>query len=236
MVLRIETEQIRRKARSSRGKAVVEPRMTTRSNEGERSPEHYHCELDRAADDFRNGVARDANLNLICRRCRPYLEGLYVGRKVSPSDAEDLIQNTLLTIAETLDTFRGESCVRTWITKIAEHKLYRWWNQRQKTSGTESDLDDSAAAAEAPGPSPEEQASRRELSEMVLEEVRKLPPRMRACLELKLYQGRSYKEIAEILGIKIGTVGAALNKAEERLKKALGDRINVDEKDFEDEK
>lgn len=234
MVLTIEAEQTDRKARPCRGKAVEETRMTTRTTEREESPSRYHCELDRAADDFGNGVARAENLSLICRRCQPDLEGFFAVRKVARTDAEDLIQETLVTVAETLDQFRGDACVRTWITKIAENKLYRRWKQRQKTNQVELDSDNSSTEPEEPSMSPEEEAARRELSSLVRQAVRNLPSRMRACLELRLYQDRSYKEIAEILGIKIGTVGVTLKNAEERLKKALGKRINVDERDIDD--
>jgi RNA polymerase sigma-70 factor (ECF subfamily) len=233
MVLTIETEQTVRKARSSRGEAVEETRMATDTTEREERTAEFHCELDRAASDYGKGADREKNLGLITSRCQVDLERYFASRKVPQSDAEDLVQETLITVAETLDGFRGDACVRTWVTKIAEHNLYRRWNRRKKSSQIESN-EDLPVEPETSALSPEDEVASRELSALVRDEVRKLPPRMRACLELRLYQDRSYKEIADILGMKIGTVGVTLKHAEERLKKALGKRILVNKKDFED--
>ncbi len=208
--------------------------MTESNSEEPKRTGRYHCDLDQAADDFGKGVNREESLNLICEQCYPDLEKFFAGRGVPRGDAEELIHETLKTVIETLDQFRGDACVRTWINQIAKNKLYREWGKGQKQKQVLMSSDDLSYEPEEPSLSPEEETERRELSELVRQEVLNLPPRMRACVELKLYQDRSYKEIAEILGVKIGTVGVTLMNAVERLKKVLGERIRIDVVDFKE--
>ncbi len=57
--------------------------------------------------------------------------------------------------------------------------------------------------------------------ERLHEAIAELPEKMRFCLQLRIYQERSYDEIGELLGISTGTVGAHINEAKRRLTEAL---------------
>jgi len=72
---------------------------------------------------------------------------------------------------------------------------------------------------------PERALASRELYEEVDKALGKLSPAMRAVLTLRIFDGRTYQEIAQILHCSIGTVMSRLNRAREKMKKFLGDYV-----------
>lgn len=216
MVLVIESTN--QESRSSLAPKAEETRMTTACR----------CESCLAAEEYRKGIDRERNMDLICERSLKNLERHFAKRRIAREVAEGRIQETLLTVSEKLDDFRGQSCVSTWITTIAENRLKRFWAKHGKSNQTEIDSDESPVELEEPSPSAEEAALLEEVRRLVRAEVKKLPPRMRLCVEYFYYQDLSYQQIAMMLRIEVGAVGAHLSNAKQKLKKALGDRIDID--------
>jgi DNA-directed RNA polymerase specialized sigma24 family protein len=73
-----------------------------------------------------------------------------------------------------------------------------------------------------------------ERRELVMEAIRNLPPETRACVAFRLYQNRSYREIAEFLGVSVDTVRRTLENAKHTLRKAIGHRVEIEDVDFLD--
>lgn len=158
----------------------------------------------------------------------------YFLRKGIPREtAKDLTQETFLRVYQNIGEFRAESSLRTWIFSIAENV---WLNSaRYQNAGKRKGIEISLAAENAPeipeaqyfkswGGTPEalEKVLEDERQRKLYEALSRLPKRMRECVLFRVHQDLKYREIADLMGIDIGTVKAQISQAKERLKKELG--------------
>ena len=135
-------------------------------------------------------------------------------------DAEDVVQEAYLRAYRFFSGFHGGDA-RAWLLQIVRNTSYTWLQQnRPQESAAEFD-EEMHSDTQIPV-NPEtlaiESANRQRLHR-ALEE---LPPNFREVLILRELEGCSYKEIAEITGIPIGTVMSSLSRARRRLAQALG--------------
>lgn len=118
--------------------------------------------------------------------------------------AEDLVQETLLAACRSLEGFRGEAAVRTWLFRILVRLAAdpaRFCRGRLPPSALEpSEVPDTFT------PDPPHSSLARELRHRLEEALERLPDRQRAALHLRAIEGMGYGAIAEILG---GTAGGA---------------------------
>ena len=151
----------------------------------------------------------------------------------------DLVQQTFLRAYRGFASFREESSFLTWILAIARTvAINRRRSQHAKIrnlpevaidgfeDGGEAIL--SAASQSDMPPTPEEKALSKERERQALENSRRLraameelPPQMRQCILLFIYQGRKYREISDLLGVSINTVKSQISQAKKRLKTLL---------------
>jgi RNA polymerase sigma factor (sigma-70 family) len=133
------------------------------------------------------------------------------------ADAEDVVQEAMLRAYRFFDRFRGGDA-RAWLLQIVRNSCYTWL-EKNRPSELMTEFDEEVH--QRPTASPETLAvqadDRRRLS-LALES---LPPRSREVLALRELEGCSYKEIAEITGIPIGTVMSTLSRARDRLQRFL---------------
>jgi RNA polymerase sigma-70 factor, ECF subfamily len=157
----------------------------------------------------------------------------YLARLVGEYEAEDLTQEVFLRVSCALSTFRGESQLSTWIYRIATNAaLDRLRNpafqrsaQKSLSNGsTEQDVaetDDNSLWAGEKISTIEQQLVRKEMNECIHDFVERLPEHYRTILVLSEFEGLSNKEIAEILGVTLGTVKIRLHRARAKLKHEL---------------
>jgi RNA polymerase sigma-70 factor (ECF subfamily) len=129
------------------------------------------------------------------------------------SDAEDLFQETFLRVYTHLDQFRTDGLFRPWVYRIATNvcrNQQRWWRRRPRHVFSEYGEDDAPDPAAA---NPRELAISAELAERLASAVNRLPVRHRAVFLMARYEGMSYEEIGNALGIPVGTVKSRMNKA-----------------------
>jgi RNA polymerase sigma-70 factor (ECF subfamily) len=144
------------------------------------------------------------------------------------ADAEEITQDTFLRAYRALDKFRGESSLATWLHRIASNLAKnRYWyffrRQRHMTlsldfpMGEDGDntLGDLFASDDA---TPVQASTLNEFSKMTDESLQELEPYHRNILHLRNVSGLSYRDIAENLGIKEGTVKSRIARARERLR------------------
>lgn len=158
----------------------------------------------------------------------------FLRKRIPRETAMDLNQETFFRVYQGIGEFRNESSLRTWIFSIAENV---WRNAaRHQTAGKRKGIEISLPAAEdAPEISEAERfegwGSPQGALEKVLADERRrklyealsrLPGRMRECVLYRVHQDLKYREIAELMGIDIGTVKAQLSQAKARLEKELG--------------
>jgi len=147
-------------------------------------------------------------------------------------DAEDVLQDTLLSALEHLRDFRGESAFGTWLYRIAMHNAFRVL-RRRRGSETVSLEELIAERDEENGetlPHPEfiaewrdpaEIAEQNELRRILDEAIQQLPESYRAVFLLRDVEGLSTKEVAEVLGISEGNVKVRLLRARLKLREIL---------------
>ncbi|MFC1525635.1 RNA polymerase sigma factor [Candidatus Latescibacterota bacterium] len=136
-------------------------------------------------------------------------------------DAEDVGQETFVRFYGALDKFRGEASVGTYVTRIAINLSLNASKRRQRSRLRFWSRD----RAEDPPPEPSvdgqavvDGAAR---DELVREAIQRLKPEHRAVVVLRMLEGHSTRETAELLDIPEGTVLSRLSRGMTRLKSIL---------------
>ena len=141
-------------------------------------------------------------------------------------EAMDAVQETFVKAYQAASRWDPVSEVAPWLSRIAvNHSIdcYRRRRRRQRSEApmpeTATDHDDRWRTAD---PSPESEASGREVGRRITAALQALPERQRAIFVLRHYDERSLPEIADTLGMSLGTVKSSLHRAIARLRERLG--------------
>jgi RNA polymerase sigma-70 factor (ECF subfamily) len=152
----------------------------------------------------------------------PHLDAAYtLARHLlrNEHDAEDVVQDAFLKAIRHFNGFRGGD-IRAWLLTIVRNTCYSWLRrQRMDTQSTE--FDETVHHEPRMGNDPETEMLRGALREALDEAIAKLPVEFREVVILRDVQGLSYAEIAEVVGIPVGTVMSRLSRARQRLQHAL---------------
>ncbi len=134
------------------------------------------------------------------------------------ADAEDLTQEAFIRLHRSLAGFRGEARVATWlyrtVSRLAIDQLRR--EKLKRTffiGGRKEDQDDPLEQVADQSPSAQQLLLQREQQQELLRLLQKLSPRQRAVFSLRHFEEMALKEIAEVLGLELGTVKAHLHRA-----------------------
>jgi RNA polymerase sigma-70 factor, ECF subfamily len=151
----------------------------------------------------------------------------------NPADAEDLVQETYLKAYRAFATFEAGTNLKAWLYRILTNtyiNTYRAKKRRPEIADVE-DVEDlylyhhlSADRGGGAGRSAEDEALDRFTDTDVKEAIESLPETFRLAVLLADVEGFSYKEIAEITDVPIGTVMSRIHRGRKALQKALGDR------------
>ncbi len=119
--------------------------------------------------------------------------------------ADDLAQETFITLHQKIAGFRAESSLNTWLHKIAFRHFLRW---RQKAY----------QAQEVNGDALPESSYTESNQDLLMEQLMaKLSVDERSCITLSVSVGMSHPEIAEVTGMPLGTVKSHINRARQKL-------------------
>jgi RNA polymerase sigma-70 factor (ECF subfamily) len=143
-------------------------------------------------------------------------------------EALDLSQEVFLRVFRTLRQFRGQSTLKTWIYRIVVNQAsnrMRWWRRRRQA--LQVPIDDSGfislQLADARSfAMPDRVFQQRETAGRVWTALDSLPFDQRTAIVLREIHGLRYEEIAESLGVAVGTVKSRLARARSTLRLALG--------------
>lgn len=189
----------------------------------------------RLVERFQTGVDREESFRRLFEGHYRLIRYHFRRQGVSSEEVEDLTQETFLRVYRSLDDFRGEARFATWLLRIADNVLRNVWKRRRSARhhatvvplGPESPGDAGAIAPEdrvaRRDPGPLDALLDRERYGQVLHELRTMPPQMRQCVSLRLFQGLRYREIARVLGISLDAVRVQLDRGRRRLRQALGE-------------
>ncbi len=134
-------------------------------------------------------------------------------------DAEDVVQESYLRAFRFFSGFRGGD-PRAWLLTIVRNTCYTWMRQnRVKESITE--FNDELHGGSALAPSPETILIEQMNAELLHASIEELPVEFREVLVLRELEGMSYKEIASIAGVPVGTVMSRLSRARKQLEDML---------------
>jgi len=133
------------------------------------------------------------------------------------NDAEDVAQEAMLRAFRFFRGFHGGD-VRAWLLQIVRNSCYTWLEKNRPMELT-TEFDEELYPQ--PGVTPESLAIAGDNRERLTRALEALPPRFREVLVLRELEGCSYKEIAAITSMPIGTVMSALARARHRLERAL---------------
>jgi RNA polymerase sigma-70 factor (ECF subfamily) len=136
--------------------------------------------------------------------------------------AEDLAQDAFLSAWQAAPSFEPRAQVRTWLLRIATNACLNY--RRRGRLRRALSLDDGASADIPGGPGPAEAAETRERAVEVRQAVAALPPRQRVAIILRHFQGLTYAEIGDVLGISVSAVESMLFRARKTLRASLSRR------------
>jgi len=140
------------------------------------------------------------------------------------ADAEDVVQEAMLRAYKYLDRFSGSS-FRPWLLAIVRNTAMTWLGRNRSSNvvfmaDTET-VEPYAAGEAARANSPEEDMVQRDLSGQIDRAVADLPTEFREVIILRELQDLSYKEIAAVIDVPIGTVMSRLSRARKLLMEVL---------------
>lgn len=177
-------------------------------------------------------AGRDAAYRELIRRYeRPVFSLIY--RMVRDRElAEDLAQETFVKALNAIESYRPEFKFSSWIFKIANNAAIDQLRRRgldtlsldgSPNAETADAIEATALQISDRSESPLEEMEARELGGAIEIAIAKLRPEYRACILLRHVEGRPYEEIAEMLGLPLGTVKTYIHRARNELRLALED-------------
>lgn len=155
----------------------------------------------------------------------PYVPSLkrFIGRMVySPENTDDVLQVTMLKAWQGLDSFEGRSQLSTWLYRIAENAAITFLGRRSKLLRLEISISDLSPEGEVDWDgliqaghfdTPDGKLEEKQLWEQLIKVEERLPAELAETHRLRYLGELSYQEIAQQLGIPIGTVRSRINRA-----------------------
>ena len=163
-----------------------------------------------------------ASFQLLVERYEQRIFNLIRHYTRNPVEIEDLAQETFLKVYRRLSSFQRQSSFYTWLYRIAVNTILDSLKRRGRSPVQA--VEDLEAVPAAPGgatPSPSATLEREEIARITHDVLEELPEIFRTVLVLREYEDMAYQDIADLLGISIGTVESRLFRARARFKERL---------------
>lgn len=135
------------------------------------------------------------------------------------ADAEDLVQDAFVRALRFFKTLRNEDA-RAWLFTIVRNAWYERSSRRMHSAPT-VEFEETKDPRLDRNPDPETRVMQRETTDRVQRAVESLPVDFREVIVLREFEDLSYKEIAGVVGVPIGTVMSRLARARDRLLQLL---------------
>jgi RNA polymerase sigma-70 factor (ECF subfamily) len=187
--------------------------------------------LDRLlVDRFKSGD--DAAFNEMVSRHWDRIYGMVHQLLRNQQDAEEVTQDAFIRAHRGLGNFRGEAAFSTWLyqiaTNLARNRYWYWWRRRRdQTVSFDQPVSDSNSTPlsevfSTDMATPGDITVNQELVDHIAMGMEKIGAKHREVLILRNVKNLSYEEIAEVLGISVGTVKSRIARARESLRTAIG--------------
>jgi len=177
---------------------------------------------DRSDEDLIQRFLRgdSASFSVLVRRHERRVHNLCYRMLGREEDARDAAQDAFLTALRKLSSFRGEARFTTWMHRVTVNACYDILRRKKREPVLEGPRDEDAP--EPPGPASPDHADSAVAAVDVQRALVKVPQEFRAVLVLHDVQDMAYEDIAEVLGIPVGTVKSRLHRGRVALAQALG--------------
>ncbi len=179
--------------------------------------EHNEDEIVRRAKEGHEDALRE-----IIERYEHQVAATVTGILGSGPEVDDVGQETFVQFFRSLHRFRGDSQVGTYITRIAINLSLNELKRRKRFAASyDDDLPENAA-----GPrSQRDRENAADIKRMISDGLQQLRPEFKSVVVLRLIDGFSTKETAEMLSLAQGTVLSRLARGQAKLKEIIGDMI-----------
>jgi RNA polymerase sigma-70 factor (ECF subfamily) len=181
---------------------------------------------DRSDEDLLQGIAEgcERSFRTFFGRWAPPL-GRFLRRATGSAEtAEDLLQEAFLRVFAAAPRFEPRGSVRAWVYRICANLAYSYWRRERASpirleGGNGPDLERRAPDSQ----SPEQEHLRRSFRHDAVAALARCPENHRIVFLLKIDQGMTYEQIAEILRCPVGTAKSRFHFAVRRLREELRD-------------
>ncbi len=171
--------------------------------------------------------AREGDFEAFAQLTEPYRGNAceFLSRLVGEGLAEDVFMKATLNAWRALKSFSGKSSYKTWLFSIARYAALDELRKGKSRNEVSTDDEESAVAIsrleDPTTPTPSKTLENEERSRILEKALEQLPETHRSVLVLYYYQDFQYAEIAETLGLSIGTVMSRLHHAKKKLEQVL---------------
>ena len=142
-------------------------------------------------------------------------------------DAEDVVQEACLRAFRYFPTFNGDRA-RAWLLTVVRNSCYNWMDATRPMKNS-VEFDENLFPPTSQDPNPEKMLLQNDAAGLVRKALATLAPNFREVLVLRELEDLSYKEIASITGMPMGTVMSTLSRARHHLRQALTALTNPNE-------
>jgi RNA polymerase sigma factor (sigma-70 family) len=156
----------------------------------------------------------------------PHLDAAYnLARWLTRNDhdAQDVVQEAYLRAFRFWEGYHGGDA-RAWLLAIVRNTCFTWM-QQNRAPGAMTTFDEEVHSEESDAATPETLLLQSADQALVRQALEELPVHFREVLVLRELEGLSYKEIADVAGIPLGTVMSSLARARKRLRESLASSL-----------
>ena len=138
-------------------------------------------------------------------------------------DAQDVVQDAFLRAFKFFEGFHGGNS-RSWLLSIVRNTTYTWL-QKNRRPELATVFDEEKHDVEDTASNPEVLLLKNADRQEIMKAVEELPVEFREAMILRELEGMSYREIADMTDVPVGTVMSRLARARKRLQQSLGQRF-----------
>jgi len=170
-------------------------------------------------------AGQQLSFQLLVERYQGRLFGLIRNYTRNTAEVEDIVQDAFLKAYVKLDTFQHQASFSTWLQRIAINTALDFMKRcgRSPVQSVEDPelITDPRSFDRRRMMAPDARLQREEIAEVTHRVLEELPDIFRTVIILREFEDRAYQEIADMLGVSIGTVESRLFRARARFKEAL---------------